>query len=376
MSTQVFLATNDEAQGALVRKILLREGLDCPVANVVRLELAPHLLPRSPVDLIVVGLPPDCERSQAVLDWLHEMPRKGGAPVLAIGSAADPKLVLRALRWAVDEYLDEADLEAELTAALGRWRAKLGRDEEPGKVIAVLAPSGGSGSSTLAVNIATVLAKQHKTSALLSLKLETGDLASLLDLKPTCTLADFCQNMERMDRSMFERSLTRHESGVHLLAAPRQIDEIGQVTPDGVCQAIALAKLSFPYVVLDVDHSFRPEQIEALRAADIILLVLRLDFASLRNAGRALQHVERMGVHRDRIRLVVNRYGQPQEVPYSKAEEALGMKIFHYVPDDPKSVNRANNNGVPVVLDAPRAAVSRSVVKLGAAVNGRLFDHH
>ena len=59
MSTNVFLATDDETQGAVVRKVLLREGLDCPVANVVRVELAPQLLPRSPVDLIVVALPED-----------------------------------------------------------------------------------------------------------------------------------------------------------------------------------------------------------------------------------------------------------------------------------------------------------------------------
>ena len=106
-------------------------------------------------------------------------------------------------------------------------------------------------------------------------------------------------------------------------------------------------------MVVDLDHSFHAEQVDVLRQADIILLVLRLDFASLRNARRTLEHLERLGIDRDRVRLVVNRYGQPKEVPFAKAEEALGLKIFHYVPDDPKSVNRANNNGVPVVTREP-----------------------
>ncbi len=376
MSTNVFLATDDETQGALVRKVLLREGLDCPVTSVVRVELAPQLLPRSPVDLIVVGLPANTERSLKLLDWLEKLPRTNGERVLAIGPAADPKMVLRALRGAVDDYLDQADLEAELMTALGRWRATLARHQEAGKVIAVLAPSGGSGSSTLAVNLATVLAKQHQSSVLLDLKLETGDLAALLDLKPTYTLADLCHNVARMDRTLFERSLTRHESGVHLLGAPRHYDDVAQVTADGVHQALALAKSSFPYVLVDLDHSFRPEQVKILRESDVILLVIRLDFAALRNAHRALEHIERLGVDRDRVRLIVNRYGQPKEVPFSKAEEALGMKIFHYVPDDPKSINRANNNGVPVVLESPRAPVSRSVTKLAAGVNGRPVNNH
>ncbi|MGO9469404.1 MAG: hypothetical protein ACLQIB_08575 [Isosphaeraceae bacterium] len=371
MRTTVLLATNDENQGAVVRRVLSREGLDCPATNVVRVAQAPNFLDRSSADLIVVGLPEDQESALEVLDWLEKLPRTNGERVLAIGPAADSKMVLRALRGAVHDYLDEADLETELMAALGRWRATLARQALAGRVIAVLAPSGGSGSSTLAVNLAAVLAKQHETAALLDLKLETGDLAALLNLKPTYTLADLCHNIARMDRAFFERSLTRHATGVYLLGAPRHYDDIVQVTPEGVHQALALAKSSFPYVLVDLDHSFRPEQVEVLREADVVLLVLRLDFASLRNARRALEHLERLGVANDRIRLVVNRYGQPKEIACSKAEEALGQKIFHCVPDDPKSVNRANNNGVPVVLESPRAAVSRSVAKLATEVNGR-----
>ena len=77
------------------------------------------------------------------------------------------------------------------------WRAELAaQPSEAGRMIAVLAPSGGSGSSTLAVNVATVLAKEHKSAALIDLKLQAGDLAALLDLKPTYTLADLCQNVD------------------------------------------------------------------------------------------------------------------------------------------------------------------------------------
>ena len=82
-------------------------------------------------------------------------------------------------------------------AALDRWRASQVGHGETGKLIAALAPSGGSGTSTLAVNLATVLAKQHKTVGLIDLNLETGDLATLLDLKPTYTIVDLCHNIAR-----------------------------------------------------------------------------------------------------------------------------------------------------------------------------------
>jgi pilus assembly protein CpaE len=174
-----------------------------------------------------------------------------------------------------------------------------------------------------------------------------------------------------MDRIMFERSLVRHAGGVHLLAAPRTFADVRHVTGDGVRQALNLSRALFPYVVADLDHSFREEQLQVLRQADMILLVLRLDFNALRHVQRSVDYLRDLGLSQERVRLVVNRYGQPKEVPYAKAEEALGLKIFHYVPDDPKTVNVSNNNGAPAVLEYPRARVSRSVVRLAASVNGR-----
>jgi pilus assembly protein CpaE len=232
----------------------------------------------------------------------------------------------------------------------------------------VLAPSGGSGSSTLAANLATALATKHQAAALLDMKLEQGDLAALLDLKPTSTLAEVCQNAARMDRVLFERSLVRHASGVHLLAPPRQPADLVYVTAEGVRKALALACAAFPYVIVDV-HPLSPDvQAAILPQADVILLVLRLEFASLRNVRRCLEGLERMGIDRDRIRLVANRHGQPGEVPLGRAEEALGWKIAHAIPDDPKAVNRANNNGVPVVQHAPSSKVARSIVALAAGL--------
>lgn len=106
-----------------------------------------------------------------------------------------------------------------------------------------------------------------------------------------------------------------------------------------------------------------------LGQSDAILIVFRLDFTSLRNVRRTLEHLEGHGIPREKFRLVVNRLGQPQEVPRAKAEEALGMKIFHAIPDDAKTINRANNQGTPAVLSAPSAKVSRSFAALAKHLN-------
>ena len=364
----IYLISDHDSTGARVREVLLKEGLNLPISHVVSVDLAAQRLAKARPDLLFVVLRPDPEHALATL---AKLPVQEPTRVLVIGPASDSKLVLRALRGGADDYVDEQELEGELTPALARYRAGMATQVEAGRLIVVLAPSGGSGSSTLAVNVATVLAKEHKQVALVDMKLEAGDLAALLDLKPTYSLADLCQNAARLDRVLFERSLTRHSSGVHLLAPPDRLADVIHVRPEGVRQVLALARAMFPYVVVDLDHTFRDDQTKVLHQADVILVVLRLDFASLRNTRRTLDHLEQMGIPRDRLRLVVNRHGQPKEVPAAKAEEALGVKISHFVPDDPKTVNRANNNGVPMVLESPSAKVSKSLAKLATSVNGR-----
>jgi pilus assembly protein CpaE len=366
---QVILSGDHETIVAEVRRVVLREGLECPAGHVIPLDTMLEGIAKVHPDLLLLVLSPDPDRALSVLADAKDTSR---GRVVVVGPSVDPKLVVQALRGGADDYVDEDDIEADLLVALGRLKRELmAQSGEEGRIIAVLAPSGGSGSSTLAVNIAATLAKEHKSTVLMDLKLEAGDLSALLDLKPTHTIADICQNVARLDRVMFERSLTRHTSGVHLLASPLQFTDVQFVSAEGVRKSLGMAKLMFPYIVVDLDHSFRAEQVETLRLAHQLLLVLRLDFASLRSARRTLDYLEKLNIGRERIQLVVNRYGQPKEVPFGKAEEALGLKIAHYIPDDPRTVNRANNDGVPVVIESPSAKVSKSLMRLAASVNGK-----
>ena len=71
----------------------------------------------------------------------------------------------------------------------------------------------------------------------------------------------------------------------------------------------------------------------------------------------------------EKVQLVVSRHGQPQEVPAAKAQEALGRPISFFLPEDAKAINRANNHGVPVVIEAPSAKVSRAIGQI-AAISG------
>jgi pilus assembly protein CpaE len=286
--------------------------------------------------------------------------------ILAIGPVSHPKQILQALHAGADHYLDEADLDNSFQAILPRLQVPEEKSGAAGggHMLAVLGSSGGSGASTLAVNIACVLAREHEKSVLIDMKLGRGDLASLLDLKPSFSLADLCVNAGRLDRGMFEKMLVRHATGIHLLSSPQAYRDIRSVTPAGVTQAVALARKLFPHVVADVEDCFHEEQVTALRQATGILLISRLDFTSLRNARRILEYLTEVDIPRNRVRLVINRHGQPNELPVDEAEDALGEKLKLFIPDDPKVFNSANNAGIPAVMKFATSRVAQSIVRL------------
>jgi pilus assembly protein CpaE len=350
----------------------LKARLGC-IPVLAPFDQAEEVLGSNPVDMLVLVLSP---APDAALEVIRKLRSRVFGPVLAVGQASESKLILRALHEGADHYLDEADLEMQLEAVLLRLHGREGsrerqRPEPAGRLVCVLGASGGCGTSTLAVNLATVLARQHGRCALIDLKPGVGDLAALLDLRPEHSLADLCLNSGRMDRAMFEAALVPHTGGVHLLAPPQMYEDIRLVTPKGVHKTLTLARETFPLTVADLEDCFHEEQVIALRQADLVLLVFRLDFTALRNTRRILDYFEQIGIPAERVRLVINRYGQAKELPVSEAEEALGRKVAYFIPDDPKTINGANNTGVPVVLKTPSSKVAQSIAHLAGELARR-----
>jgi pilus assembly protein CpaE len=366
---RIMVAGDNGPLAARIREDLKGTTLISADLQVLSLEEAVDRVVQFRPEVVVLTLSPSPEQALAALREIRAMLP---AHVLAVGPATDPRLILRTLREGACQYLDEIESIDEVAVVLKRLSFESPQQLVQGRLITVLGPSGGNGASTVAANVAAVLARKYERCALFDLKLETGDLATLLNVEPKHTLADFCRNMERMDQVMFEQCFAVHSTGVRLLAPPARYAEVDDVTPRGVRKALSMARSLFPFVVVDLDHSYRSVHAQALYQAEVVLLVMQFDFTSLRQTRRVLNYLEEVGVGRNRIQLVANRYRRPKELGVGEVEDALGMEVRHFIPDDPKNVNFANNKGVPVVLERPRAKSARIMTQIAASVNGRL----
>jgi pilus assembly protein CpaE len=371
LPARVMIASDDAARMQQIAELLARNGMPVSEGLEVPLRMAADRASRTNPDVLLMQLTGDLEQAVGAV---REARQTCAAYIIAVGPADDPRMILKCLHGGADEYLDVALVVGELTSAMARFETKRrarGGGSQGGKVISVIGASGGVGTSTIAANIAGVLAKAHKQCGLIDLRLQAGDQAALLNLKPTHTLADFCVNAARVDQSMFEQMFARHASGIELLAAPWDAGQAPLVTSQNLRLLLALARRKFPYIVLDVDN--RPDDLhtEALWQADEVLVVTRLDFVSVRNARRLLDRLLSMGIESERIRLVANRYGQHRELPVGQAQSALGVKIENFVVNDPGRVNRCANEGQLVAIHSTWSSISRNLSGLAASVNGR-----
>ena len=368
---KVLIAGNDEAVMQQIRTILnqnLAEFIDHSVVDLAIAASRAELLHPDLV-LVVMGSNPE-----SVLPVVKAINQATSAFMACIGPSSDGKLIIRTLHeGGADQYLDVANLEAELNETLWEIKSRSATGPAQGKVVVLIGASGGCGVSTLAVNTAAVIAKKHHRCALLDFNIASGDLASLLDLHPTQSLSDFCRSLNRIDRSLFDKMFTVHESGIHLLASPRSFGEPTPMNAEALRQAVVMSRSVFPFVVVDLnlDRGLHEVEEAVLRMADHVLVVFRLEFTSLRNVRRTIERLDRLGIDRNRLDFVANRFGQPHDVPRAMAESVIGFKIAHFIPNDASSINRANNDGTPLVTMSAWSTVSRSIYSMVTSLNGQ-----
>jgi pilus assembly protein CpaE len=270
------------------------------------------------------------------------------------------------MRAGADEYLLRPVSENDLDSALqkhGRlWLAKTAPEEEVGKVITVFSPKGGVGVTTIAINMATNLHEQSKKSTILvDLDLNAGDATPFLNLKPSYTITDVTVNMSRLDRNFLKGVITRHDSGVHILAEPQKVQDGASVSGADVKKVINLLKTMFNYVIIDTETVMDERNRAIIETTDILLLAMVLSLPGIKNMQRYLKYFDEVGYNREKIKLVVNRHLKKGDIRLEDAEKALNHSVFWAIPNDYDSSMSCLNKGVPLNICAPRSKVNSSL---------------
>lgn len=342
-------------------------------AECSRYEFFPDVVAQTEPDVGVIHLDADQDRALSLVQQLGESCPK--CSVVAVSSSTDGTVILRAMRSGVKEFVPWPLRAEELVSAFDRvasLRNGPGGNKARGcRIIAVAGSSGGVGSTSIAVNIGCVLAADVSNSvALLDLDLALGDADVFLDTIPDYSLSDVAQNISRLDFALLKRSLTKHNSGLYLLPRPVQLQDSEYITPADLQRVIGMLKATFTHLVLDLSKSYTELDVMALKEAESILLVTQLDLPCLRNVVRLMMSFGEIDGIKDKTRIVVNRVGLDSgQISLKKAKETIGGEIFWQIPNDYRVMSEVRNNGIPLAEQAPKAAITHSIVGLAAALS-------
>jgi pilus assembly protein CpaE len=284
----------------------------------------------------------------------------------------------QALRAGVDDVVAVSAEEAELLNAVSRASTRvLARGpgtgsaaptpnaSTPGRVVSVFCTKGGTGKSVVAINLAVALAKRTiQPVVLVDADLQFGDVALMLQLQPTHTIAEAMQAGDKLDGTLLENLLLRHPpSGLLVLAAPTEPSSADQIGRADLTRVLDILRQRCAYVVVDTSANFAEVTLAALESSDDILVMAGLDVMSLKSARIGLQTMRVLDIPFSRVKFVLNRANTRVGLSEADAERALQLKVDVALPSDilvAESVNR----GVPVVTSAPRSKFARSIDNL------------
>jgi pilus assembly protein CpaE len=351
-------------------------------AECARYEFFFDVIRQSALDVAIISLDADSNKAMQLIAQLSaEAP---DLALLAVSGKNDGQAILQALRCGAREFLTApVQLEEMITALQRLGRTRGNGESTPGSngapkeslVISVVGSRGGVGCTSIAVNLGASLAQSPgKSIALVDLDLALGDADVALDLIADHTLADIALNIDRLDMTFLRRSLAKHASGLSLLPHPIQMEDAGLIREEHLQRVITLLRASYTHLLLDLSKSFSPTDVTALRMSDVILLVAQLELSSLRNVVRMLLTLSAEEALAERVHVVLNRVGGESEISLKKAEETIGKPIFWQIPNDPKLLADARNQGVPLVTLAPKSKVQQSFAGMARALDGEGKD--
>ncbi len=376
MSNVLRIALVDQNDGTRESLKAMLLGLDTVwlEADCSRYEFFTDVLEQTTPDVGVVSLDSNPDQAIELIERLAmEIP---STAILAASRDTDGHLILKTIRAGAREFLTLPISEDDLAGALQRVsHQKFGTAEggaRGSEVIAIAGATGGVGTTSTAVNLGCVLAENTLNSvALLDLDLALGDADVFLDSIPDYTLADVVQNVSRLDIQLLKRSLTKHSSGLYLLPRPVELHDTAAITNENIRKVIGLLKASFTHLIIDLSKTYSVIDMAAIECATKVVLVTQLDLPCLRNVVRLMMSFEEIDDLKNKVEIVVNRAGLDSgQISLKKAKETLGREIFALLPNDYRTMVEVRNNGVPLIVQAPRAGITHAIRDLASKLEG------
>lgn len=294
------------------------------------------------------------------------------APVVAVNPMPDPDLILTCLREGAREFLSPPFKAQEMVETFERL-SRFVRDTGPasanrGKIYCVMPGKGASGATTIATSLAFSLRNIVKEKKVLLADLDptTGTVSFLLKLRSNYSFVDALSNSSQLDQDMWRVLVTPHQ-GVDVMLSPEHPVDRPSESYDALT-LMEYCRANYGNIVVDTPSPYGDWSLTIARASDELLLVTTNELPTLHACQKALAYLERNGVDRAKVRLLVNRYNPDAGLGREAIETALHLDVFEVLPSDYESVQKSLLEGKPV---PPNTSLGKSISRVAERLSGK-----
>jgi len=291
-----------------------------------------------------------------------------GLPVLMLTARSQPVDREEALSSGADAFLTKPVLPGDLMETIDRLltRVSVADGGPPGMVISLFSMRGGVGRTTLSANLATALRRASKQEVcLFDLSPSGGQVVVHLRLKTRTAWRDL-PSADELDWTVLKEHLLMHQSGMRVLAAPRQPQS--PVFPSGevTTAVLALMRRTARFTVVDLPAVFSPAVQVVLEQSDIVLHVVTPEVVSVQIARYATQCLADSDFQVKQKVYVLNQVVPEAQLSVAAVENGLHAKMAFQIAYDPNQL-RALGQGVPLSLTlatSPLPTVTRRLAQV------------
>lgn len=307
---------------------------------------------------------------------LAALPQGERPPVILCGNLRSPEAARLAIRCGATDLLPAVPSRAELLDVVGRavrTAQESASEQGSGSIVTVIGAAGGVGASFIAANLAHLaMQRDGQRSVLIDLDLQFAPLTAHLGVKPELGLLAALERVETLDRAALQGYVAHHRSGVALMANTGEgAEDVHQAPAEKFTQLLRLLSGQYDRIVVDASRMLDPLSAMAALEAQHVVMVLEQTIGNIHNAARLHSLLTRqLGVPRDRILTVINRYSRRSSIDPADIERTVGCSQVMLVGSEYELARDSLDAGTPVAERDRRSALSRALGEISARISG------
>lgn len=285
--------------------------------------------------------------------------------------------IIKALRLGAKEFLPKPVLREDLVRVLSMLASISPENEvSQSKIITVYSNKGGIGKTTIAVNLAAELAKVTKDKvALVDLNLQLGDISTFLNLNPPFDVNYVIRRLIDKEENILIKGFEKYKDlSLYVLSDPSYIEQSESITTQQITTLFSALKKVFPYIVVDMSSNIDPISLKILDSSDWIMFTTIVNIPAIRNAQRCLNLFRSRKYPSNKVKIVINRYMENDEIKIEDIENTLGESVYWKIPNNYFTIMEAINKGVSISEVNAESNIGNSFRDFAAKVSDDIIE--